>query len=128
MRSCLSTSGRLAALFARWVEGDALFALAAPQQMAVVCFRALAPHADVALSDALNVRIAERVNATGEAYVTHTRLRGRSCLRVGIGNIATTEEDIRGVWECVRRESHAARDDIVRAGGAGSSSAGVRSQ
>ena len=118
---------RLAALFASWIEEDAFFALAAPPQMAVVCFRALAQHADGARSDALNVRIAERVNATGEAYVTHTRLHGRTCLRVGIGNVATTEDDVRGVWDCVQRESRAARDEIGRVNAAAKASHGVRS-
>ena len=96
---------RLAALFARWVAEDPAFEMAAPQRMGVVCFRALSGDASTTDADAMQRRIAERVNATGEAYVTHTRLHGRACLRVGIGNIATTEGDVRGVWECVRREA-----------------------
>ena len=102
---------RLAALFASWVEGDPSYELAAPQRMAVVCFRALLPRASGAQCDALNALVAERVNASGEAYVTHTRLNGRTCLRVGMGNIATTEDDVRRVWECVRRETERVRED-----------------
>ena len=48
-------------------------------------------------ADALNERIVERVNASGDAYLTHTRWRGRVCMRVGIGNVETTIEHLRHV-------------------------------
>jgi aromatic-L-amino-acid decarboxylase len=96
---------RLAALFARWVTETPNFALAAPQRMGIVCFRFEPRELDVVHADRLNAEIVERVNASGRAYLTHTRLRGRTCMRVGIGNIATTEEHLRSVWELVRDQS-----------------------
>ncbi|MDB4906794.1 MAG: ddc 2 [Gemmatimonadetes bacterium] len=86
---------RLAAVFAGWVRASEEFELAAPPSMGVVCFRARG-------EDALNEEIVRRVKASGRAYITHTRIHGRTCLRVGIGNIATTEVHLAGVWDAVR--------------------------
>ena len=96
---------RLAALLASWVDAEPDALLAAAQRMGIVCFR-FAPSAlgDDAL-DALNEGIVERVNATGNAYLTHTRLEGRICIRVGIGNVATTEWHLASVWAHVREEA-----------------------
>ena len=89
---------RLAHTWARWVEADPRFVLAAPVPMAVVCFR----FAPVGLADAtcdrLNVQIVEALNASGEAYLTHTRVAGLGVMRVGIGNILTTERHLAHVW------------------------------
>ena len=95
---------RLAALFASWVEAEPSFELVVPVVMAIVCFRCSPPGVDVAALDAFNERVVERVNASGDAYLTHTRLRGRTCMRVGIGNIETTEQHLAHVWKCIARE------------------------
>ena len=58
----------------------------------VVCFRREA-------SDEENAALLERVNATGEAYLSHTVLDGRYVLRLAIGNHRTTEDDVRRAWE-----------------------------
>jgi aromatic-L-amino-acid/L-tryptophan decarboxylase len=96
---------RLASLVADRVKAQDGVTLAAPPMMAVVCFR-FEP-ADVAVSDAdaLNEAVAEAVNASGLAYLTHTQLRGRGCLRVGIGNILTTERHVEQVWAAVINEA-----------------------
>ena len=48
-------------------------------------------------------RIVEQVNASGDAYLTHTRLAGRVCIRVGLGNVLTTEHHLAHVWARVRQ-------------------------
>jgi len=48
----------------------------------------------------------DAVNASGQASLTHTRLRGRTAMRAGIGNILTTAVHLEHAWECVRREAH----------------------
>jgi aromatic-L-amino-acid decarboxylase len=99
---------RLARLVADWVEADDGFELLAPVLMGVVCFRArtLSDGAggDVAgeESDELNERLLSRVNATGAAYLTHTRLRGRLALRIAVGNVLTAERHLAQVWDLVR--------------------------
>ena len=72
--------------------------------MAVVCFRAAPPGLADAAVDLFNERVVERANASGRAYLTHTRLRGRTCMRIGIGNIPTTEQHLAQVWACVTNE------------------------
>ena len=96
---------RLAALFASWVEAEPTFTVVAPVVMAVVCFRCTPDGFDAMAADAFNERVVERVNASGDAYLTHTRLGGRTCMRVGIGNILTTEEHLAHVWKCVLRDA-----------------------
>ena len=96
---------RLAALLAAWVAAEPGVELAAPQRMGIVCFRFVPPGLDDAACDALNERIVERVNASGDAYLTHTRLAGRSCVRVGLGNVLTTERHLAHVWMRVREVS-----------------------
>ena len=93
---------RLAALLAGWIAAEPYVVLAAPQRMGVVCFR-FVPRglADVAC-DTFNERIVEQINASGDAYLTHTRLGGRVCIRVGLGNVLTTEAHVAHVWERVR--------------------------
>ncbi len=49
----------------------------------------------------------ERVNASGEAYLSHTRLQGRTILRLAVGNIRTEERHVRRAWDLIRG---AARD------------------
>ncbi|MEO8289564.1 MAG: hypothetical protein ABI649_01045 [Gaiellaceae bacterium] len=39
------------------------------------------------------------MNASGEVFLTHTRLNGRFVLRLAIGNMRTTEADVRRAWE-----------------------------
>jgi aromatic-L-amino-acid decarboxylase len=96
---------RLATLFASWVAAEPSFELAASVVMGVVCFRCSSPGMDAAAIDAFNERVVERVNAGGDAYLTHTRLRGQTCMRIGIGNIQTTEQHLAHVWRCVVREA-----------------------
>jgi hypothetical protein len=63
-----------------------------------VCFR---PEGEDALSEAL----LDAVNASGEAYLSHTRLDGRHVLRLAIGNGWTTEADVRLTWDVLQREA-----------------------
>jgi aromatic-L-amino-acid decarboxylase len=86
---------RLAQLFAGWVEGEPGWELVAPRRFSLVCFR----HDG---SDADNEALLARANATGELFISHTKLSGRYVLRLAIGNAATTEDDIRRAWEVLR--------------------------
>jgi aromatic-L-amino-acid decarboxylase len=113
---------RLASRFRAWVEADPHFDVVAPTPFSVVSFRALFPDRDEAEEDRLNDEIAEAVNATGEAFLSATRLglpaqrRGpsspatasRTVLRLAVGNIRTEERHVRRAWELLR-EAAAAR-------------------
>jgi aromatic-L-amino-acid decarboxylase len=93
---------RLARQWARWVEADDRFVLSAPVLMGVVCFRYAPAGLDEAVSDRLNEQIVESINASGLAYLTHTEVGGRIVMRVGIGNILTTEQQLEAVWAQIK--------------------------
>jgi aromatic-L-amino-acid decarboxylase len=92
---------RLANLLVDWVKADKRFELAAPVVMPVVCFRFVA--ADKDKIDILNCEIVDRINASGRGYITQTKLRGRTVMRIGLGNILTTEQHLRNVWRLIQR-------------------------
>jgi aromatic-L-amino-acid decarboxylase len=90
---------RLAHLLASWIRIDNRFELAAPVVMPVVCFRFIgAPEKE---ADKLNSEIVERINASGRAYLTQTKLRGRTVMRIGLGNILTNEQHLRTAWKLI---------------------------
>jgi aromatic-L-amino-acid decarboxylase len=92
----------LAQAFRSWVEADPAFEVAAPSPLSVVCFRGRfrgVPDAEV---DRRNLAAMEAVNRSGEAYLSHTVLGGRTILRLAIGNIHTEERHVRRAWELLR--------------------------
>lgn len=91
---------RLAKLLVDWIKADPRFELSAPVVMGVICFRLTAPDANRA--DELNSALVEKVNASGRAYVNQTKLKGRTVARIGLGNVLTTEEHLRNVWQVIR--------------------------
>src|SRR2546423_8022840 len=117
---------RLANLFADWVKANDHFELAAPVSMGVVCFRFVGPVAggiDAPSAttgdkiDQLNSAIVEKINASGRAYLTQTKLQGRAVLRIGLGNVLTTEDHLRKGWELIQeaaRELNRERSEVTR--------------
>jgi aromatic-L-amino-acid decarboxylase len=101
---------RLASLLANWIKNDNRFELAAPVSMGVVCFRFIAGDESSRRSEAkadINSQIVERINASGRAYLTQTKLRGRTVMRIGFGNVLTSEEHLRKAWELIRETADA---------------------
>ena len=92
---------RLARLFASWVEESKDWELMAPVPLGLVCFRVSKGAADL---DALNESIMHGVNASGRALLSHTRLNDHLTLRLSIGNIRTTEQHVRDVWELLNEQ------------------------
>jgi aromatic-L-amino-acid/L-tryptophan decarboxylase len=89
---------RLAREFADWVEASPDWEIMAPAPFALVCFRA----APSGLSDdglnALNEKIMNEINASGEAYLSHTKLNGKFTLRLSVGSIRVEERHLKKVW------------------------------
>jgi aromatic-L-amino-acid/L-tryptophan decarboxylase len=85
---------------AEWFEGrvheEPGWELCAPRPFSVVCFRRQG-------SDEENEALLERVNSSGEVFLSGTRLNGRFVLRLAVGNARTTEDDVRLAWEVLRR-------------------------
>jgi aromatic-L-amino-acid decarboxylase len=87
---------RLAELFEGWVRDEPGWEVCAPRHFSLVCFRRDG-------SDAENEALVERVNRSGELFLSHTRLGGRYVIRLAIGNERTTEEDVRRAWNALRQ-------------------------
>jgi aromatic-L-amino-acid/L-tryptophan decarboxylase len=79
---------------AQAIRADARFEVVAPIPMSVVCFR-------VCGSDDRNRRLLDRVNASGKTFLSHTSLHGRFVIRMAIGNIGTTRDDVQEIWRLV---------------------------
>jgi aromatic-L-amino-acid decarboxylase len=88
----------LAANFERWVGEDPDWELCAPRPFSVVCFRLRG-------DDERNRRLLERVNASGEVFISHAVLKGRYVLRLAIGQMTTQEDDVRQAWQVLKREA-----------------------
>ena len=109
IRAHLAEHIRLARLLADWVDAHPDFERMAPVPFSVVCFRwkpTRAQLSDEAL-DAANERLIDLVNARGDVFLSHTRLRGRTTLRVAIGHIRTTEQHVRRAWDLLQEHSAA---------------------
>ncbi len=85
----------LAEEFASWVRAEEDFELAAPVHLNLVCFR----HRG---GDEVTERIVERVNSTGTAYLTHTRLGDRYTIRMSIGQTNTERRHVAAAWDLIR--------------------------
>ena len=95
MRARLSEHIRLARLFAGWVDASDVFERTAPTPFSVVCFRANG-------SNDFNDRLLEHINASGEIFLSHTKLDGRYTLRLAIGNLHTTERHVERAWAIIQ--------------------------
>jgi aromatic-L-amino-acid decarboxylase len=87
---------RLARLFASWVDESKDFEMLSPVPFALCCFRACPPGVDDL--DALNEKIMNEINASGEAYLSHTKLGGKFTLRLSVGSIRVEERHLQKVW------------------------------
>jgi aromatic-L-amino-acid decarboxylase len=108
---------RLGQLIAARVDADPDFERLAPAPFSTVCFRACPRDLAVRLGEAgpeearqleayldeLNAAVIDAVNATGQAFFSHTRLNGRYTIRMAIGNIRTSEAHVLRAWELVRQ-------------------------
>jgi aromatic-L-amino-acid decarboxylase len=97
----------LAATFADWVRDEPAWELAAPVHLSLVCFRYAPANTTEPERERLNAAILERVNASGEAYLSHTKLGGRYVLRLAIGNIRTEGRHVARAWTLLREAAQA---------------------
>jgi aromatic-L-amino-acid decarboxylase len=81
---------------ARLIRAHPDFEVVAPTPFSLICFRYKG-------SDEQNRELLERINASGQAFLSHTVLNGQYVLRLAIGNIATTWQDVRQTWELIQR-------------------------
>jgi aromatic-L-amino-acid/L-tryptophan decarboxylase len=95
IRARIREAVRLAELFASLVRDEPGWEVLS-RNFSLVCFRR-------AGDDPENEALLERANATGEIFISHTRLHDRYWLRLAVGSARTTEADVRRAWEVLRR-------------------------
>jgi aromatic-L-amino-acid decarboxylase len=95
LRALVRAHVALAQQLASWIEADPDWELAAPVPLNLVCFR----HRG---GEATTQRALDRVNASGEAYLTHTRLDGVLTLRLCVGQMRTEARHVERAWELLR--------------------------
>ena len=64
----------------------------------VVCFRYKGTNEE-------NSDLMEAVNSTGEVFLSHTVLHGKVVLRLAIGNLQTTWDDVQRAWELLQEKA-----------------------
>jgi len=101
---------RLASLLADLIDQHPDFERLAPQNLSVVVFRyrPAGLGAEAAIDEA-NARILENVNASGEIFISHTKAKGRYAIRLAVGNLRTTERQVRRAWELIQRAANSSR-------------------
>ncbi len=113
IRQRIDAHCRLAVALASRVDADPDFERLAPVPFSTVCLRwrpaSLAGRegepAVAAHLDAVNEGLMAAVNARGDVFLSHTRLRGRFTIRVAIGNIRTERRHVERAWALLREEA-----------------------
>ena len=107
MRTRLRSHIDLAQTFAAWVRAEPGWDVVAPHPLSVVCFR-------FRDDDDGNAAIVDAVNATGDVFLSTTKLDGKLAIRLAIGNERTTEADVARAWQLLREAAATARSPIPR--------------
>ncbi len=88
----------MAQQFAEWVKEDDRFEMAAPAPLNLVCFR----HRG---GDESNQRLMDRLNRSGDLYLTHTRLNDHLTLRFCVGQTSTEQRHVEQAWKRIQEEA-----------------------
>jgi aromatic-L-amino-acid decarboxylase len=97
---------------AEMIESHPDFQLLAPVPFSTLVFR-LCPKnksgLDSEIND-LNEKLLEEVNKTGQVFLSHTKLRGKFAIRLAIGNLKTTWEDVSLAWDVLQQKAAERQD------------------
>ena len=77
---------------AGWIEEDERFEVVAPVRLNLVCFL----HRD---GDEATQRVLHEANRSGALFLTHTKLDGRTVLRMCVGQTNTERRHVHAAWE-----------------------------
>ena len=89
---------RLAQQFVEWVRSDSRFELAAPAKLNLVCFR-------LRSGDQANQTLMDRLNGSGDLFMTHTKLDGKLTLRFCVGQTNTEARHVERAWQRIQQET-----------------------
>jgi aromatic-L-amino-acid decarboxylase len=91
--------------------------LASPPSFSTLTMRYVPEALDSAARDRMNRDIIERVNRTGEAFLSHVVLDGQVAIKLTVGNVRTTDAHVARAWELLRGAARDAAGEAVRAAG-----------
>jgi aromatic-L-amino-acid decarboxylase len=101
-------------LAARCGESEDFEAVPEQPELSVVCFRHRPGELDGAALDSYQDALQRALAASGDGWVSTTRLRGRTFLRAGITNYMSTRDDVDRLLLALRELSPRARADAAQ--------------
>lgn len=101
----------LARLFETWVTAHPDFEVLAPVSFCLVCFR-YAPTGATELN-ALNARLLEALNKSGQVYLTHTKIQGQYALRLVVAQTYVQQHHVERVWALVQEVATKAKAESL---------------
>ena len=78
----------------KWIEEDDRFEVMAPVPLNLICFR----HKN---GDEFNERLLSKLNASGQIYLTHTKLNDQYVIRLSVGQATTTIAHLKQSWKLI---------------------------
>ena len=81
-----------------WIEDEGQLEILAPVNFNTICFRFYSEGLSLKEENTINETWMNRVNATGEAFFSHTKLNEKYVIRWVIGQTDVTEKHIQKVW------------------------------
>ncbi|WP_210437547.1 pyridoxal-dependent decarboxylase [Nocardioides xinjiangensis] len=95
LREHVRSGVALAQHVAGLVAADERFEMVTEPSLSLVVFRLVA-------GDEQTMAAMEAVNASGEAYLSHTTVRGRAAIRLAVGSWRTTQADVDRAWRALQ--------------------------
>ncbi len=109
IRARIRSHIELAREVAAWIDGSSGWERVAPVPFSTVVFRWAPEGTSGEEQDRWNREIMDGVNRTGEAFLSHTVLNGRFCLRMALGNLRTERRHLARCWELLLEEARKGR-------------------
>ncbi len=98
---------------AAWVDAAGDWERVAPVPFSTVVLRYAPKGLSVESQDRLNQAIMDRVNQSGEVFLSHTVLKERFCIRVALGNLRTEQRHVERCWGLLRAAAREASGAAV---------------
>ena len=96
---------RLAHELKNRIDKNPNFERLAPVPLSTICFRAINPAlTDIESLNKFNKELMDRLNNTGEVFLSHTILNGLFTIRIVISCLRTEEKHVNAVWELIKSE------------------------
>ncbi|ALM08352.1 amino acid decarboxylase [Sediminicola sp. YIK13] len=102
---------RLHIALAEWLEAELkkkpTFEMVVPRSMNLICFRYMPEGVeDQEQLNTINEQLLQSLNASGELYLTHTKIDGKYTLRMSIGQTNVTQTHLENAWKNIQELAH----------------------